>query len=128
MIGSRGFKLLLVVIVLMVAGRVMGEGGAVRDKVSEKDIEVRSPDGGIRFLFRCMKGVPEYDLHYEGLSLIEHSRLSLNFGDLPRSYPFGAFLKPGAPVVTEGTDDYRLVVGKTSEVHDRYRQAVIPLI
>ena len=122
----------------------MGTGSAVGDRVAEgltdglrggltegvvgKDIEVRSPDGGILFLFRCKKGVPEYDVRYRGLPLIERSPLSLRFSDHSRTYPFGAFVEPGVAVVTEGTDDYTLVVGKANAVHDRYRQAVIPLI
>jgi alpha-glucosidase len=117
MIGSRVFKVMLVLNMAMVAGVVEASGVG-------KDIEVRSPDGGILFLFRCKKGVPEYDVRYRGLPLIERSPLSLTFEG---SGVFGKGLVAGKVVATEGEDKYELVVGKTKSVHDVYSQAVIPL-
>jgi alpha-glucosidase len=114
----------LMVVITVRAGEGVGK--------ERSGIEVSSPDGGIRFVFRFTRGFTEYDVVYHGLPVIEHSPLSLYFGDANstpiRSYPFGEFVVPGGAVVTEGTDDYTLVVGKAKEVHDRYRQAVIPLI
>jgi alpha-glucosidase len=79
-------------------------------------------------VFRFTKGFPEYDVIYRGLRLVEHSPLSMRFAQPPYTHPFGRFLFPSRAVVSEGGDDYTLVVGKTGAVHDRYRQAVIPLI
>src|SRR5579863_10444245 len=98
MIRRRFIKLGFVLVVLMAAGRVMGGGSAVG-----KDVEVRSPDGGILFLFRCKKGVPEYDVRYRGLPLIDRSPLSLTFDG---SGMFGKGLVAGRVVVTEGEDKY----------------------
>ncbi|HTR28372.1 MAG TPA: glycoside hydrolase family 97 protein [Puia sp.] len=89
-----------------------------------KGIEVSSPDAGIRFLFRFTAGLPEYDVVYKGVTLVERSPLSLTFAG---SGLFGKGLIPGNAVVTPGEDNYELVVGKTKAVHDRYTQAVIPL-
>src|SRR5580692_3647320 len=140
MIVGRFFKIGLVLIVLMMAGRVMGAGGArgdgvrngvadgvrdgVRDRVAGKDIEVRSPDGGIRFVFRVDDGLPEYGISYKGVVIMEWSPLSLM---VEGSGLFGKGLVAGKGVLTVGEDNYTLVVGKTKLVHDQYVQAVIPL-
>ncbi|HEV3411485.1 MAG TPA: glycoside hydrolase family 97 protein [Puia sp.] len=100
------------------AGGGVGMGG--------RGIEVSSPDGGVRFLFRFVKGgLPEYDVIYKGVPVIAHSTLSLRFVG---SGIFGPELIPRKATISDGADDYMLVVGKTSAVHDRYRQAVIPLV
>jgi alpha-glucosidase len=136
MIDRQFIKMGFILIVFMAVGRVMGAGSVVgggvtdgvgyglTDEVAGKDIEVRSPDGGILFLFRCKKGVPEYDVRYRGLPLIERSPLSLTFEG---SGMFGKGLVAGKVVVTDGEDKYELAVGKTKSVHDVYSQAVIPL-
>ncbi|HEV2354641.1 MAG TPA: glycoside hydrolase family 97 protein [Puia sp.] len=89
-------------------------------------IRVSSPDGRLQFVFRTVKGgLPEYDVLYDGMQLIAHSPLHLTFAG---SGEFGRGATAGKVTVSEGADDYALVVGKTSSVHDRYRQAVIPLV
>ncbi len=88
-------------------------------------IVVNSPDGALRFVFRLAKdGDPEYDVLYRGVGLVEHSPLGLGFLG---SGVFGPGLLRPRAVITEGTDVYALVVGKTSAVSDRYKQAVIRL-
>ena len=89
------------------------------------DIGVSSPDGGVRFRFRFTEGLPEYGVVYKGVVLIDGWRLCLRFLE---GGVFGKGLMPGRAVVRSGEDNYQLVVGKTGLVHDRYRQAVIPLV
>ncbi len=109
----------------MMAGRVMGAGGAAGDGVSGKgDIAVNSPDGGIQFRFRFTEGLPEYGVVFKGVTVIDRSPLSLTFAGTGL---FGKGLVAREAVVTAGEDNYELVVGKTKAVHDRYTQAVIPL-
>ncbi len=89
-----------------------------------KDIEVRAPDGAIRFVFGVGQGMPEYGVVYKGVTIVERSPLSLIFSG---SGLFGNGLVARKEVVTAGEDNYELVVGKTKAVHDQYVQAVIPL-
>ncbi|HUB60175.1 MAG TPA: glycoside hydrolase family 97 protein [Puia sp.] len=89
-----------------------------------RSIEVRSPDGGIRVVFRFTAGLPEYSVSYHGVVVIDRSPLSLRFAG---SGLFGERLVPRVAVVSRGEDNYTLVVGKTKSVHDEYDQAVIPL-
>jgi alpha-glucosidase len=105
-------------------GRGMTAGGTGWGTVS-KVIEVGSPDGQIRFVFRFTDGLPEYSVFYKGVGLVDRSPLSLTFlgGD-----EFGRGLVPRRPVFREGEDNYELVVGKTKAVHDRYREVEIPLV
>jgi alpha-glucosidase len=93
-------------------------------RVYAGSIEVRSPDGGIQFRFRFTEGLPEYGVVYKGVTVVGRSPLSLTFAG---SGMFGRGLIPRDAVVTQGEDNYELVVGKTKSVHDRYLQAVIPL-
>lgn len=105
----------------------MGAGAVVVAGERGKGVEVGSPDGAVRFRFvygRGLAGVPEYGVVYKGVVLIEGSPLRMRFED----GEFGAGLVEGEAVVTDGDDNYNLVVGKAKSVHDRYRQAVIPLV
>jgi alpha-glucosidase len=114
MLVKRIFRIGVLLFIFIGAGRVM----------AGKGIEVRSPDGGIRFSFRFTEGLPEYGVVYHGVTVIDRSPLSLTFEG---SGLFGKGLVAGNGVVTAGEDNYELVVGKTKSVHDRYVQVVIPL-
>lgn len=87
-------------------------------------VEVSSPDGQIRFVFRFTEGLPEYGVVYKGVTVIDRSPLSLTFEG---SGLFGKGLIRSDEVVTQGEDNYELVVGKTNAVHDKYIQAMIRL-
>jgi alpha-glucosidase len=105
-------------------------GGEETGQVS-KMIEVGSPDGQIRFVFRFTDGLPEYSVFYKGVGLVERSPLSLTFlgeGGAGGTKEFGRGLVPLRPVFRDGEDNYELVVGKTKAVHDRYREVEIPLV
>jgi alpha-glucosidase len=118
----------------VVAGRgVVARGGEESGSVS-KVIEVGSPDGQIRFVFRFTDGLPEYSVFYKGVGLVDRSTLSLTFlgernaGGAGETSEFGRGLVPRRPVFRDGEDNYELVVGKTKTVHDRYREVEIPLV
>jgi alpha-glucosidase len=104
-------------VVLLLA--IMGSG-----RICAGPIEVSSPDGGIRFLFRFTQGLPEYGVVYKGVTVIDRSPLSLRFAGTGL---FGTGLVARGAVITRGEDRYDLVVGKVKSVHDEYLQAVIPL-
>jgi alpha-glucosidase len=87
-------------------------------------IEVKSPDGGIRFLFRFTDGLPEYGVVYRGVQVIDRSPLSLRFEG---SGLFGSGLVARKAVISRGEDNYDLVVGKTKSVHDGYTEGLILL-
>jgi alpha-glucosidase len=104
------------------AGRCGGPIG--RSGLVGRSVEVSSPDGQIRFVFRFTDSLPEYSVVYRGIPLIERSPLSLRFLE---SGMFGPGLVHGRAIIKEGEDNYPLVVGKTKSVHDFYREAEIPL-
>src|SRR5882762_9211931 len=92
--------------------------------LAQKKISMVSPDGNIRFSFRLTDSLPCYSVSYKGKNLLEPSPISLSFEG---AAPFGRDLDAPSPRFSEGEDNYTLVVGKTSSVHDRYRQVEIPL-
>src|SRR5580658_1898070 len=103
---------------LIVMGAVRA-GGGVR-----KEIEVRSSDGGIRFVFRVGQGMPEYGVVYKGVTIVERSPLSLTF---ERSGLFGPGLVAHLVSIGQRENNYDLVVGKTRSVHDVYTEGLIEL-
>jgi alpha-glucosidase len=91
---------------------------------AQKNISLTSPDGNLRFVFRLTDSVPGYSVSYKGRNILDPSPLTLSFEG---SAPFGRGLAAPSPHFSEGEDNYTLIVGKTSSVHDRYRQVDIPL-
>ncbi len=89
-----------------------------------KSVGLSSPDGHIHFSFRLTDSLPEYSVSFNGVVLIDRSPLSLTFLETGE---FGRGLIMRQPVIREGEDKYDLVVGKTSAVHDFYREVEIPL-
>ncbi|MEP6681936.1 MAG: glycoside hydrolase family 97 catalytic domain-containing protein, partial [Parafilimonas sp.] len=91
---------------------------------AQKKINFASPNGQIVFSFDVAGGHPEYAVKYKGQTLIENSTLGLSFinNDL-----FGSGIKINKVVIAEGTDDYTLPEGKTSKVHDAFKEAIIPM-
>jgi alpha-glucosidase len=94
-----------------------------------KEVRLASPDGRIRFVLRVTDSLPVYTVYYNNTTLIEASPLDLSLlepGESRPSSPFGPGVILHSPVMREGEDHYTLVVGKTSEVRDRYEEATIP--
>ena len=89
----------------------------------QKKIDLESPDKAIRFSFYLLKKSPAYSVAFKGKNIISDSEVSLSFQD-------GLFknnVKPGKPVYREGEEKYELIVGKTKNVHDRFREVIIPM-
>lgn len=90
---------------------------------AQKPIQLTSPNKNIVFSFRLVNKAPVYSVAFKGTILIENSTLGIVFSD-------GAFdngLTEQKPVYHDSTEDYTLVVGKASHVHDSYKQVTIPL-
>jgi len=92
-------------------------------------IVVDSPGGTIRVLFALRdfgeeNGVPTYRVLLRGKTLVEDSRLGLDFA---RSGPFRRNLQIAAVKRREHDQTYRLAVGKSSSARDCYREAVVVL-
>jgi alpha-glucosidase len=123
----RCFRVGMILVGLMIGGKTWGNGGEMgvrgNDRVM-KSAEVRSPDGGIRFLFQVTDGMPEYGVVYKGLVVIDRSPLSLRFAGTGL---FGAGLVAHLASIRQGEDNYDLVVGKTKSVHDVYMEGLIEL-
>lgn len=84
--------------------------------------KLTSPDGNIVFTFNLKTG---YKVSYKGKQLVDASNLNLFFKD--QSALVNKSTKAGKVTHAQKTDDYTLVVGKTSSVHDKYNELIIPL-
>ncbi|MBS1661898.1 MAG: glycoside hydrolase family 97 protein [Bacteroidetes bacterium] len=91
---------------------------------AEQRIELKSPDGLIRFSIRLTDSLPCYSVSFQNILLIDASPLSLAFQETGE---FGRNIAHAKPVFREGEDNYELIVGKTKFVHDRYKEVEIPL-
>ncbi|MEO8414941.1 MAG: glycoside hydrolase family 97 protein [Ginsengibacter sp.] len=91
---------------------------------AQNTISVSSPGKQLTFMFGIKNGHPEYSVSYKNNKLAVHSTLGLTFegNDF-----FGNDIETGHPTLTDGVDDYTLPEGKTSKVHDMYREAAIPM-
>ena len=90
--------------------------------LSQKTVQLNSPDGNIRFSFVLGK-TPCYEVSYKKQPLIANSPLGFDFED----GAFGANLKMNKPAYRAGDEIYELVVGKAKRIHSRYREVMIPL-
>ena len=91
---------------------------------AQKAVRISSPDRQLVFIFECASGYPQYSVTYKNKNLVEHSTLSLTF--IGNDF-FGNDIQIGRTVFSDGVDDYVLPLGKTSKVHDSYKEATIPL-
>lgn len=91
---------------------------------AQKRISLSSPDKKITFLFNLTPGHPEYSIRFNNQALIEHSALGLSFENKD---VWGEGLATDHASFTDGEDNYTLPAGKTSLVHDFYKEAAIPL-
>ncbi|HEY4156359.1 MAG TPA: glycoside hydrolase family 97 protein [Puia sp.] len=91
---------------------------------AQKKISLNSPDKKIGFAFTLVAGAPEYSVLFNKQPLIGHSRLSLSFEN---NEGWGSDLTIDHATFTDGEDNYTLPEGKTSRVHDFYKEVSIPL-
>ncbi|MDQ8053236.1 MAG: glycoside hydrolase family 97 protein [Pedobacter sp.] len=92
---------------------------------SQQTVSLTSPNGQVSFKFSHSPSGPSYQLRYKQKVLISDSKLGLVFKE---NGHFGANLKVIAAKFSTGEEIYTLPVGKTSSVHHKYRQVIIPLI
>ncbi len=91
---------------------------------AQNKVSVSSPGKTLTFKFMLEQGHPVYSVAYKNKSLIENSTLGLTFeGD----GFFGNDITTGHVTVKDGIEDYTLVEGKNSKVHDAYKEALIPM-
>jgi len=90
---------------------------------AQKNIQLTSPDGNIKFTFNLDDKTPVYNVTYKKQALISNSPLGFEFD----SGVFGSNLKIAQPIYRTGDETYDLVVGKASHIHSHYREVVIPL-
>lgn len=89
-----------------------------------KSAQITSPNKEIVFDLRITDTAALWAVSYKGRVLVAPSPLSLSFRDQP---VLKGHLRLVKPLVQDGEDDYSLLTGKTSHVHDRYRELVLPL-
>jgi alpha-glucosidase len=91
---------------------------------AQKKISLSSPNKKILFAFNLSDGSPEYSVRFNNRILIEHSTLSLSFENKDA---WGEGLTADRASFADGEDNYTLPEGKTSSVHDFYKEVSIPL-
>src|SRR5580698_824584 len=95
-------------------------------------VTVSSPDHRIvlQFAVQPAKGQPAvhtdgqlvYSVNFRGKAVLEDSALRLELKDQP---PLGSAVHISGSTPGAGTDDYALLAGKTSSVHDAYNSLTI---
>ena len=90
---------------------------------TQKNIKLTSPNGNLIFNLRMINKSLTYDVIFKTKKLIENSIINLQFddGELNKN------IHSGRPVFRDTTEDYDLVVGKTSHVHTHYKEVTLPL-
>lgn len=91
--------------------------------LKSQNVHVTSPNGNIVFNFKLHNKAALYGVSFKNKTIIDYSSLSLEFdnGKIENN------LKLHKPFYRDTTEDYDLVVGKTSHVHTRYKEVTIPL-
>src|SRR5690349_2397327 len=90
---------------------------------AQKAIKLKSPDGAIEFSFKSERKGISYSVSFHHKILIDKSLLGLVFSD-------GELLNNlnlGKPVYQNGIESYQLIVGKTKNVSDKYKEVLIPV-
>jgi alpha-glucosidase len=92
--------------------------------LAQKPVRLTSPNGQIEFSFLLANKMPFYRVAYKGHIVIGTSHLGIVFA----ANAFDQNLTMLAPVFKDTAEDYTLVTGKTSHVHDHYEEVCIPLL
>jgi len=90
---------------------------------AQKNIRIVSPDRAIVFSFKLTDQSAFYNVTYKGKTIIANSPLSLRFSD----GEFSTNLRMQKPLIREADEKYELVVGKTKNVSDHYKEITIPI-
>ena len=93
--------------------------------LSGKDFTVKSPDGRISFTLTIEeRSMPKYNVHYDGIHLIENGKMGFIFDN----GTFGQDVSAGKTEKKSGTETYDLITGKCSHVEERFNALTVPLI
>jgi len=90
---------------------------------AQKKIGLSSPDNNIHFTFSLIKGSAFYTVSYKGKAVIENSSLSLEFLE----GRFSENLHLLSPIYREADEKYSLIVGKTKNVNEHFKELLIPI-
>jgi alpha-glucosidase len=91
--------------------------------LQSQKLHVTSSDGNIVFNFKLIDKSAFYNVTFKGKTIVDYSSLSLEFDN----GKFEKNLKLNKPFYRDTTEDYNLVVGKTSHVLTHYKELIIPL-
>jgi alpha-glucosidase len=76
-----------------------------------------SPDGNLKFEIDTPSGQLSYSVSFRGKVVVERSALRLQLQD---QRPLGNEVTIASQTPSQGVDEYKLLAGKRSEVHDRH--------
>lgn len=92
--------------------------------IAQQGTTLHSPDGKLVFSFALEKNRPVYSISFNRKILVENSLLSLALDD-ERPLENCRMIKPSQ--LSSATESYRLTVGKTSSVKERFNKLIIYL-
>jgi alpha-glucosidase len=93
------------------------------DAIAQKPVRLASY-GKLDFIFKMSKSGPTFDIIYKDKPVITGGEFGLRFAG---EEIFKNDLKAGKIITSDGAALYDLVIGKTKNVGEKYREMVIPL-
>src|SRR4051794_27734721 len=90
---------------------------------AQNNITLTSPDKNLHFNFKLIHAKPFYSIAFKGNTLVDYSSLSLIF----ENDSFTQNIHISKPLYRDTTEDYDLIIGKTSHVHTHYTEVSIPM-
>ena len=91
---------------------------------AKKVISISSPDNQIKFLLSTDNGGLYYQVFYKGVLMVDHSRLNIVFKE---GGAFNKDLMISFAASESVTEDYDLLIGKTSKVHSESNRVLVPV-
>src|SRR6202008_637191 len=91
---------------------------------ASKIITVSSPDSKIKFLLGTDKLGLYYEVFYKGVLMVDNSRLNIVFKE---GGAFNKDLTMSSAGPEKLTEDYNLLIGKTSKVHSESNCILVPV-
>ena len=110
---------------------VLGFGSAVLSRAQSNPTDVSSPDHQITLRFSVQPGKGQergqdgqlvYSVSFHGKHVFENSALCLELENQP---PLGAAVHIAGNTLGSGIDDYTLLAGKASAIHDAYNSLTV---
>ncbi len=88
---------------------------------AKRNYTIASPNGSIIYTIETKASSLIYRVSYNGKIIIDNSPVSLLF----KEGVFTSNVKIGGAAITNGTESYSLIVGKSKNVSDHYKQLII---